>query len=207
MSATATRAVSMPAAAGDRRSRTTGGSHRFRTTGTRGRVLVPLAVAAAVLAVVAGAVWALTAPPPRPAAGPGELALPGGLVRIEQVVSAARPMHAMPGMGIDQDPVADGERRISIDVTLYAIDTMPYEIDAFVLHIDDVGALTPHRAVLPGNELPAGSQLTGTVIFDVPEDATSGRLSYGGKGATDVPLPREAEQFAPAGPRQGPAHH
>jgi hypothetical protein len=205
MSTTATRAVTRPGAA-SRRSREVGGSHRSGKGRGRGRVLVPVVVAA-VLAVVAGAVWALTAPPPRPAAGPGELALPGGLVRIDQVVSAARPMHAMPGMGIDQDPVADGERRISVDVTLYAIDKMRYEIDDFVLHVNGAGALTPHRAVLPGNELPAGAQLSGTVIFDVPEDSTSGRLSYAGKGATEVPLPREAEQFSPAGPRQGPRHH
>ena len=43
-----------------------------------------------------------------------------GWARVDRVLSAARPQHAMPGMGSDDDPVAEGERRVSVEVTLQA---------------------------------------------------------------------------------------
>jgi hypothetical protein len=157
------------------------------------RTLLPAVVAAAVLAVLAGGAWAVASAPP-PAAGPGRLALPdGGLVTVDQVVSAARPQHAMPGMGTDADPVADGERRLSVDVTLRASADEPLEylIDRFSLDVPSADARKPRRAVLPGTRLPAGTQLSGTLIFDVPVEATTGVLAYDGGGSAEVVLPPE----------------
>ncbi|MEV4656512.1 hypothetical protein [Micromonospora sp. NPDC049301] len=172
------------------------------------RLIRLAAVAAGVAAVLAGAAWAVASAPP-PDAGPGRLALPdGGVVAVERVTSAARPRHAMPGMGTDADPVAEGERRVSIDVTLRASADQPlaYAVDRFSLQVPGAIARKPHRSVLPGTRLPAGTQLSGTLIFDVPVEATTGVLVYDGGGNTEVVLPPEAAG-TPASHETGPAGH
>src|SRR5919112_453281 len=96
---------------------------------SRGRVwFAPVAIVAAVAAILLAAAWSLTSAP-RPGAAPraGELVMAGGIAQIDQVVSAARAQHAMPGMGTDNDPVAAGERRVSVDVTLFATGDEPLE--------------------------------------------------------------------------------
>jgi hypothetical protein len=155
-----------------------------------------VAVAAAVLVILVLAVWSFTQGWGRgPVVGPGELAVDGGIVRVEGALSAARPAHAMPGMGTDEDPVADGDRRISVDVTvLSGASELRYAGDEFVLEVDGepAGRLV-HRDVLPGEVLPPGTSLSGTLMFDVPVDATVGTLSYAGGPGTEVVLPAEAE--------------
>jgi hypothetical protein len=156
-----------------------------------------VAVVATVIAVLLLATWSFAQGWGRgPVVGPGELAVDGGIVRVEGALSAARPQHAMPGMGSDEDPVADGDRRISVDVTLLAgAGELRYSADRFVLEVDGEPAThLLHRDVLPGDHLPAGTSLAGTLMFDVPTDATLGTLSYAGGPATDVVLPAEAEQ-------------
>jgi hypothetical protein len=148
----------------------------------------------AVTAILVGAAWSLTsAPPPTVALRAGELALPNGLARVDQVASAARPQHAMPGMGTDNDPVAEGDRRVSVDVTLRATgdDPVEYDADDFQLLVNGNSATKPRRAVLPGSVLQAGTQLSGTLVFDVPRSATKARLAYDGQASAEVTLPPE----------------
>lgn len=155
-----------------------------------------VAVVVAVVAVLLAASWSLAQGWGRgPVVGPGELALDGGIVRVEGALSAARPQHSMPGMGTDEDPVADGERRVSVDVTLLAgARDMQYAAERFALEVDGEPATRLlHRDVLPGDLLPPGTQLSGTLMFDIPADATVGMLSYAGGAATEVVLPAEAE--------------
>ncbi|WP_298456720.1 hypothetical protein [uncultured Cellulomonas sp.] len=167
------------------------------------------AVWAGVALVLLAAAWSVLHGWGRgPVPGPGELALGDGLVRVDAVVSAARPQHAMPGMGTDEDPVAAGDRRVSVDVTLLAgAGPLEYAADRFALAVDGAAAdPLPHRAVLPGDVLPAGTQLSGTLVFDVPVDATSATLSYRGAGSTDVALPPEASGPAGADPSSAGGH-
>jgi hypothetical protein len=164
------------------------------------------AVSLAVLGVLLLAAWSLTQGWGRgPVAGPGELVVDSGLARVDGVVSAARPQHAMPGMGTDEDPVAEGDRRISVDVTLQAgTGTVRFAADRFGLLVDGEPAdHLAHRDVLPGDTLPAGTQLSGTLLFDVPVDATTATLIYDGAGAVDVVLPPEQEQGTGAAPTGG----
>lgn len=161
----------------------------------------PLLVLVGVVVVLFVAAWSWTA---RPAvtAGPGEVALDGGVARVEQVASAARPQHAMPGMGTDNDPVAEGERRVSIDVTLLATgdEGLGYAAEGFRLEVPGTEPRAPHKSVLPGSELPAGTSLSGTLVFDVPVAATAAQLSYDGLGSTSVALPAETSADTPAAP-------
>lgn len=157
-------------------------------------------VLAGVVAVLAGALWSLSAVSSAVSpAGPGEVGLVGGVVHVDAVVSAARAQHAMPGMGADNDPVAEDERRISVDVTLRADEdgVLEYDAERFRLTPEGGAAQAPHKLVLPGEQLPAGTQLSGTLVFDVPLDATTATLSYG-EQRTPVDLPAEAAGAAPA---------
>ncbi len=192
-----------PASAAERRP-----SAPARAVAERHEVRSMMGLAAGVLVILLLAAWSFAQGWGRgPVAGPGEIALDGGIVRVDGVVSAARPQHAMPGMGTDDDPVAEDERRVSVDVTLRADDdaTLEYVAQRFRLAAGGQAAEAPHKLVLPGEELPAGTRLSGTLIFDVPKDATRAVLSYDGS-STDVVLPAEAAGPAPAAPAPADAH-
>ena len=163
-------------------------------------------VLAGVVAVLAGALWSLTAVSTAVSpAGPDELGLVGGVAHVDAVVSAARAQHAMPGMGADNDPVADDERRISVDVTLRADEdaSLEYVADRFRLVPEGGAPQRPHKLVLPQEVLPPGTQLSGTLVYDVPVDATTAVLSYGDQRTT-VDLPAEGAAPAPAGASAAP---
>lgn len=177
---------------------------------TRGRGwFAPAAVVAAVVAILLAAAWSLTsAPRAEVAPRPGEIVMAGGVAHVDQVVSAARPQHAMPGMGTDNDPVAAGERRVSVDVTLVATGDEPlaYHVGDFSLVVPGGSPRRPRRAVLPGRSLPSGTQMSGTLVFDVPETTTRIRLSYDGHRGTEVVLPVES-RAPPAGPTSTGTDH
>ncbi|MFC5379211.1 hypothetical protein [Aquipuribacter nitratireducens] len=174
------------------------------------RVGLVLVVAAAVLVVVGGAVWSLARTAATVPVGADELAVPGGLVRVDRVLTAEQAMAgmAMPGMGTDADPVPEGEKRVSVDVTVLGArgDGVAVDPDAFTLEAPGAGARPPHRSVLPTTTVPAGSRLSGTLVFDVPADATTGVLGVAGGGALDVPLPAEDAHDPSHDPSHGPSH-
>lgn len=181
-----------PVRAGSRAGQAPGREHEWRAV---------VVVVAGVLAVLLAGTWTFAQGWGRgPVAGPDQIAVDGGIAHVDGAISAARPQHAMPGMGTDDDPVADGDRRVSIDVTLLAgTGEMSYSADRFALEVGGEQAkhLT-HRDILPGTELPPGTRLSGTLVFDVPADATAARLVYRGEGAVDVVLPAEQGQSSTA---------
>ncbi len=178
----------------------------------RRRPLLPVvAVSLAVLAVVVVAVWSLVwATGREPDLGPGRVAMAEGVLRVDDVTSAARPGMAMPGMGTDDDPVAPGMRRVSVDVTLQATedDTLRFSVDRFSLQVPGEDAVEPRRSVLPESDLPPGTQLSGTLVFEVPKDATTADLSYAGGDSTEVTLPPEeaGDMTHPASPHDEEPH-
>ena len=170
------------------------------------QLLAAAAAAAGVLLVVLAAVWSvssarsLTAPP-------GSIVVGSGVARVDQVLSAARPQHAMPGMGSDDDPVAEAERRVSVEVTLQATggETLRFSVADFALRVPGGVERPPHRSLLPETEMPAGTTLSGVLVFDVPRDATVGLLTYGDGGrSTELRLPAE-EGVGPAPSATGSA--
>ena len=163
-------------------------------------LLVALAASLGVLLVVLAAVWSVSRGDGPLTAPPGSVAVGSGVARVDQVLSAARPQHAMPGMGSDDDPVAEGERRVSVEVTLQATgaDPLRFAVDEFALRVGDVVS-PPHRSLLPESEMPPGTTLSGVLVFDVPRDATVGHLSYAGGPSTQLRLPaEEASRPAPS---------
>ena len=148
------------------------------------QLLIAAAAAAGVLLVVLAAVWSVSSAGRSLTAPPGSVLVDSGVARVDQVLSAARPQHAMPGMGSDDDPVAEDERRVSVEVTLQATGDEPlrFSVDDFTLRVPGGEDRPPHRSLLPETEMPAGTTLSGVLVFDVPRDATVGLLSYGGGG-------------------------
>lgn len=173
------------------------------------RARVPAAVLGVVL-VVAAAVWSVSAGRAL-TADPSSITVGSGVGHVERVLSAARPQHAMPGMGSDDDPVAEGNRRVTVELTLEAGDEpLRFSVSDFALRTGDGKALAPHRSLLPETEMPAGTTLSGVLVFDVPRDATQGQLSYDGGNPVELILPAEAgSDPAPSGstePSHGPSH-
>jgi Domain of unknown function (DUF4352) len=179
-------------------------------TGTAARpsrqLLVAATAAAGVLLVVLAAVWSVASAGRSLTAPPGSVVVGSGVARVDQVLSAARPQHAMPGMGSDDDPVAEDERRVSVEVTLQATGDEPlrFSLDDFALRVPGGEARPPHRSLLPESEMPAGTTLSGVLVFDVPRDATVGLLTYAGGRATELRLPAE-EGVVPAPSATGSA--
>jgi len=171
------------------------------------QLLIAATAAAGVLLVVLAAVWSVSSAGRSLTAPPGSVLVDSGVARVDQVLSAARPQHAMPGMGSDDDPVAEGERRVSVEVTLQATGGEPlrFSVDDFTLRVPGGEDRPPHRSLLPETEMPAGTTLSGVLLFDVPRDANVGLLSYGDGGrATELRLPAE-EGFGPAPSATGSA--
>jgi Domain of unknown function (DUF4352) len=174
------------------------------------RAQVPAAVLGVVL-LVAAAVWSLSAARSL-TADPTAVAVGSGVAHVDKVLSAARPQHAMPGMGSDDDPVAEGQRRVTVELTLEATGEEPlrFSVSDFALRTGEGKALAPHRSLLPETEMPAGTTLSGVLVFDVPRDATVGQLSYDGGEPVELRLPaEEASRPAPSGsvsPSSEPSH-
>lgn len=171
------------------------------------RAQVPAAVLGVVL-LVAAAVWSLSAAR-KLTADPMSVAVGSGVGHVEQVLSAARPQHAMPGMGSDDDPVAEGERRVTVELTLEAgEEPLRFSVSDFALRTGEGKALAPHRSQLPETEMPAGTTLSGVLVFDVPRDATQGQLSYDGGDPVELSLPAEAgsDPSSSVDPSTGPGH-
>lgn len=155
-----------------------------------GRRAVHLGAMAGVIALGG---WSLTATADAAVSADGQFAVPGGTVRVDSASSPARPRHAMPGMGTDNDPVAEGRRRVTVAVTIAATDgdrPVRYAADAFSLRVGGE-PLAPHRSILPAGTLPVGAHVTGALVFDVPADSRTGVLAFAGGGAARVDLPAE----------------
>ena len=171
-----------------------GGSFRLQLM----RVLIGLA---AVLALAAGA-WGVLAPRTplghtSPARVGDGVEVPGGLFRVDSVTPehmapmqndkfAQRGM-SMSGMGMDMAPA--GYRRFAVEVTLAGRDTdgFHYSADQFRLAGNGMAPVTPHRHKLSTRTLARGSSASGVLLFQVPNDASELRLTYG-EGEQSVAL-------------------
>lgn len=168
------------------------------------------AMTVAVLAVVAVGGWSVVSTVTARPVLENVMFVPGGAVHVDAVYSAGRPRHRMPGMGMDNDPVPADKRRVSLDVTLVADDgdeALDYTVRGFALALDGEPPLRPHKSVLPGTSVPPGTQLAGTLVYDVPRDARAGELRFAGTGtgAAAVVLPPEGDSVGGHG--GGGAHH
>lgn len=125
----------------------------------------------------------------------------GGLVRVDAVTPehmaamqadkfAASGM-SMSSMGMDMAP--EGQRRFTVDVALAAEDgTLNYSPEDFRLTGEGVKEAGPIRDALEGEAVPAGGTVSGSLVFQVPEDAKGLELTFDGGRAVALDLPPAA---------------
>lgn len=120
----------------------------------------------------------------------GEAAeVPGGLLRVDamlpehmapmQMKKFERSGMSMSSMGMDMPP--EGQRRFTVEFSMAAGDGgLTYSADDFRLTGKGVKEAAPLRSQLGGGDLPAGSQTSGSLVFQVPEKASGLVLSFDG---------------------------
>lgn len=163
-----------------------------------GGLLLTLAVVAAVVAGGWGVVSSLAAG--APPARIGEAAeVPGGILRVDKVTpehmapmqmkNFAKKGMSMSGMVPDMTP--KGQRRFNVDVTLAAEESggLGYSEDQFRVAGEGVKETGPLRSKLGSGEIPAGSAISNTLVFQVPEKADNLVLSFDGGRRIALDLP------------------
>ena len=169
------------------------------------RLVAILLVLVTVLAAAAG-VWGVLAPrtghePRTPAAVGQAVEVPGGLLRVERVIAEhMAPMNNakfakagmnMSGMGMDMAP--PGFRRFTVQVAFagQARDGMRYTAEKFKVSGPGVNPPSgPLRHKLIEGALAPGSMASGSLLFQVPENARDLILAYeGGKQPVALGVP------------------
>ncbi len=158
------------------------------------RLLRALVVAVPAAAVIAAGVWGLTAPrggtdehADAAAAVGAWVEAPGGFYRVDAVGDRAL-AHKM--IGMDPDPVPKGFRRLGVDVTLAGESSAGLDVgpDRFAVVGAAMKPAGPIRARLDDGLLAQGSQISGSLVFEVPEKAADLQLRFEG-GSHGVALP------------------
>lgn len=155
-----------------------------------GRSLAGPLVLLSVLLVIAAGVWGvrfgLDAPHD---GGPAWSAVPGGHLRVGEVDAAEADHSMMKGMGamVDADEVPAGHRRIAVPVSLSADEgAITWRSDDFVVTTPEGARVAAYRAELGDGHIPEATQVSGTVLFDVPEESTGFTLSFLGANPVDL---------------------
>lgn len=200
------------------------------TDNRRLRRTVKFLLALVAVAVLAASGWgiasALTTESP-PARLGEAVGVPGGLLLVDKVTPehmdamqankfASSGMNGMEmsesrmkSMGMDMAP--EGQRRFAVDVTLAAErGDLSYSPDDF--RISGKGMkkeATPIRHQLDAGTVPAGSAVSGNLLFQAPEEATGLMLSFGEgrKVALDLKPATESDGHSHGGAQsQGDGH-
>lgn len=152
-------------------------------------------VAAAAVLLGPSAVALARTPPWERAVADSELALPGGLLRVTDVVPEvlAHP-EGMPG-AMMPNPVPDGYRRVAVHVTLLGESDsgLSYAGAGFKLAGSDGAGVAPERDGLGSGVVPEGARLDRVLVFRVPEDSPELTLTApAADGAVSLRLPEAA---------------
>ena len=171
-----------------------------------GALILAFAVAAALAAGGWGAISSLTGEAP-PARVGENVTVPDGLFRVEGVT----PEHMAPmkmgkfgqqGMNMampNMDMAPDGYERFSVNLSLQAQGAdLDYAPEDFRLSGKGVEDQQPIRSQLGEGSVPDGSAVSGSLVFQAPEDAKDLKLEF--KGGRAVALD------APAGKGGGHGH-
>lgn len=161
--------------------RTTAGK-RIPLPGRQAAVL--LGAMLAVLTALAVGAWGLAADRGQDDhrdVGPKWAAVPGGWFQVADVTTRSMSHQRGPGMATmpDPDPVPTGFVRIRVGVVIAADrDDLAWSVDDFLLTGRGVEPVPPHAAELGDGVVPAASQVSRGLVFDVPEEATDLRVEF-----------------------------
>ena len=182
------------------------GEHHGRITG--------LLLALVAVAVLAAGGWGVIsslnteAPPARVGEAVG---VPGGQLLVEKVAPehmasmqmgkfAQAGMSGMSSMGMDMAP--EGQRRFAVDVTLAAergdLSYSPEDFRISGKGMDNEAG--PIRGQLDAGTIAAGGAISGTLVFQAPQEASALTLSFGEEG------PKVALDLKPQADSNGHSH-
>lgn len=181
-----------------------------------GGLLLALAVSATLLVGGWGVISSLAAG--APPARIGEAAeVPGGILRVEEVTPEnMAPMQmgkfANKGMSMSgniPDMTPDGQRRFNVDITLASAESgvLSYSMEDFRLTGEGMKATGPLRSKIGSGKIPAGSAVSNTLVFQVPEKAKDLTLSFGGGRPVALDLPASKDGGSHAGSGNGGDGH
>lgn len=163
-----------------------------------GGLLLALAVTVALVVGGWGMISSLAAGAP-PARIGEPVEVPGGLLRVEEVTPEnMAPMQmgkfANQGMSMSgsiPDMTPDGQRRFSVDVTLASAESgsLGYSTEDFRLTGEGMKETGPLRSKIGAGSIPAGSAVSGTLVFQVPEKAKDLEMSFDGGRPVALDLP------------------
>jgi hypothetical protein len=118
--------------------------------------------------------------------------LPEHMEHMQAGRFAGADMGGMAGMGVDMTP--EGYRRLTVEVTLAAgEEPIRYARERFRVSGPELAETPPMRGELAEGVVPAGSAVSGVLVFQVPKE-TAGELYLNFDGSRSVDL------IAPAGP-------
>jgi hypothetical protein len=156
---------------------------------TTGRLILALAVTAAVGVGIWGLAASRGAGQPRPAAIGDKVRIPGGLVRVVRAQDVEYKLLPMTGPGMNMatshggmPKIPKGYRRIAVEMLLYAdADSLEFRAPDFRVGREGLEGSAPldgfGRTVVP-----AGIALSRTLEFQVPQDAKGLALTLRGAG-------------------------
>lgn len=180
-----------------------------RRTGPR--TLAKFVLALAVLAALAAGLWGVISSlntEASPARIGEAVVVPGGFLRVDQLTSEhMAPMQnskfaasgmSMSSMGMDMAP--EGQQRFAVDVTLAAERSdLSYSPQDFRISAKGIKEATPIRHNLGSGTLPAGGAISGSLVFQAPEEAKELLLSFGDKGGQKIALDLDDESTTESG--------
>lgn len=165
------------------------------------------------LGVLAGGVWGLTAPRGSAAdehahgsAAVATVDVPDGTLRVDGLVDKSFGM-VMPGMTMP-DEVPAGMRRFAVDVSLGATEDGPltYSRRDFTVSGPGVKPVGPVDGQLDSGALTPGTAISGSLSFDVPEEASALALQFRNGETIALPaLPAVTGEHGEHGADEAPA--
>ena len=163
-----------------------------------GALILALAVLAALAAGGWGVVSSLAGEAP-PARIGEDVEVPGGILRVEKVTPEhMAPMQSskfsaggmnMSSTGMDMAP--DGYRRFAVEVTLVSQGGLEYAPEDFRISGKGVKDHEPIRSQLGTDAVPDGSAVSGSLIFQAPEESKGLMLEFDGGRAVALDLPAQ----------------
>lgn len=166
--------------------------------GARGRLMIALlVVAVGLLGSVAAGWWGLRADRAEEGDGAtraGWVSVGDAWLRVSQTTDmSVDHSQGMPNMQTmpDADPVPEGLVRYGVELQLAADDSdLTWQASDFTVKGDDGSVTPPHRVELGDGVVPAGSTVSGSLVFDVPEDASSLSLQFRDGPLVPLDLPQ-----------------
>lgn len=151
------------------------------------QTVIVLGALVALLAAIAAGAWGLTADRGQDAHDDGDpargdwAAVDGGWLQVSAVSTRSMNHKTVPGMATmpDADPVPPGMVRIRVGVVM-AADQADISWSATDFQLDGVRTppLPPHSVELGDGLVPRDSQVSGGLVFDVPEEAADLALRF-----------------------------